>query len=38
VNPNLLPSAEPFTNNSFVFPVIVGNLKTTMPISLESGL
>ena len=37
-NANLFPSSEPFTNNSFVFPVIVGNVKTTNPISLESGL
>lgn len=37
-NINLLPSPEPFTNNSFAFPVIVGNLKTTSPISLETGL
>jgi hypothetical protein len=33
-----LPSQEPFTNNSFVFPVVVGNLKTTKPISLEVGM
>lgn len=37
-NINLLPSPDPFTNNSFAFPVIVGNLNTTSPISLESGL
>jgi hypothetical protein len=37
-NINLLPSPDPFTNNSFAFPVIVGNLKTTSPISLETGL
>ena len=37
-NINLLPSPDPFTNNSFAFPVIVGNLKTTNPISLETGL
>ena len=37
-NINLLPSPEPFTNNSFAFPVIVGNIKTTKPISLETGL
>ena len=37
-NINLLPSPDPFTNNSFAFPVIIGNLKPTNPISLETGL